>query len=77
MDKILSLFKSMKVDRIAYVIRPMWETNKDGWKWVDPMFELYSSIKDKYDIEARYVLPYSSQQYSGLWVDRAKAQNKN
>lgn len=66
-----------KIERIAYLIRPIWETGNDaGWQWVDPMFDLYDMVSDKYRIEARYVLPYSSQQYSGLWVDRAKKESK-
>jgi hypothetical protein len=66
-----------KIERIAYLIRPIWETGSDdGWQWVDPLFDLYDMLSDKYRIEARYVLPYSSQQYTGLWVDRAKKENK-
>jgi hypothetical protein len=76
MRKITDEAKSRKVNRIAYVIRPIWETGQEKWQWIDPMFELYDSIKDKYEIEARYVLPYSSEQYSGLWVNRAKDKNQ-
>lgn len=66
-----------KINRIAYVIRPIWETGRDdGWEWVDPMFDLYDELSDSYKIETRYVLPYSTQQYTGLWVDRAKKENK-
>lgn len=66
-----------KVNKIAYVIRPFWITNNGAsWEWSDPMFEIYSILKDKYKIATRYILPYSTQQYSGLWVERAKNNNK-
>lgn len=66
-----------KIEHIAYLIRPIWETGlDDGWNWVDPMFDLYDMVNDKYRISARYVIPYSTQQYSALWVDRAKKENK-
>lgn len=69
--------KHRKIERIAYLIRPIWETGQeDGWNWVDPMFDLYDMVSDKYRIETRYVIPYSTQQYTPLWVERAKKENK-
>jgi DNA modification methylase len=66
-----------KIDQIAYLIRPIWDTGQDSsWQWVDPMFDMYDILKDKYRINIRYVIPYSTQQYSGLWVERAKKFNK-
>jgi len=66
-----------KIERIAYVIRPIWETGlENGWNWVDPMFDFYDALSDKYRIETRYVLPYSTQQYTALWVERSKKENK-
>lgn len=77
MNGIADEARRRKIERIAYLIRPIWETGKDdGWEWVDPLFQLYESLSDKYTIEARYVLPYSTQQYTGLWVDRAKKERK-
>lgn len=64
------------VKQIAYLIRPFWITDNSNWRWSDPTFELYKLLEPKYSIIARYVLPYSSQQYTGLWVDRAKKQKK-
>jgi len=64
------------VKQIAYLIRPFWVTGGSRWQWSDPTFELYKLLEAKYCITARYVLPYSSQQYTGLWVDRAKKQRK-
>lgn len=77
MNKLIDEIDDRGIKRIAYVIRPIWETGQEnGWLWVDPMFELYEHAKKNYRIEARYVLPYSSQQYTPLWVDRAKKENK-
>lgn len=77
MQAIADETKQRKIVRIAYLIRPIWETGQeDGWNWVDPMFDLYDMISDKYRIETRYVIPYSTQQYTALWVDRTKKENK-
>jgi DNA modification methylase len=65
-----------KIERVAYLIRPIWDTGSDGWAWNDPMFELWGSLNKSYYIEARYVIPYSTQQYTALWVERAKKANK-
>jgi len=69
---IINESKKREIKRIAYLIRPIWETGEDKWQWVDPMFDLYDMASDKYKIETRYVIPYSTQQYSALWVSRAK-----
>jgi len=69
---IINESKKREIKRIAYLIRPIWETGEDKWQWVDPMFDLYDMASDKYKIETRYVIPYSTQQYSALWVNRAK-----
>jgi hypothetical protein len=77
MKAIAEETKQRKIERVAYLIRPIWETGtEDGWTWVDPMFDLYDMMSDKYRIETRYVIPYSTQQYTALWVDRAKEKNK-
>lgn len=73
---IANIIKCKKPKRIAYLIRPVWHTNNGVWSWDDPLFSLYDLIENQYRIEARYVLPYSTEQYSALWVDRAKKQNK-
>ena len=39
-------------------------------------FDFYDMVSKWYEIEMSYQLPYSTQQYSALWVDRAKKQNK-
>jgi len=75
LHSFVKLLMQKNIKRIAYVIRPFWVTC-EKWEWVDPIFRLYDVIKDKYHIEARYVLPYSTEQYTGLWVDRAKVKQK-
>lgn len=72
----VSELKSRNIKQIAYLIRPFWLTDSNKWHWSDPTFELYTLLQEKYHIKARYVLPYSTQQYTGLWVDRAKEQHK-
>lgn len=69
---ISELLRKKRPTRIAYVVRPFWNITDGRWAWVDPMLELYKLVTRRYDIEARYILPYSTQQYSGLWVNRAK-----
>ena len=49
-------------------------TEKDVRRqWTDGDCEI---LKDKYKIENRHVIPYSTQQYTALWVDRAKKAKK-
>jgi len=71
----LEKLKEKKISKIAYVIRPIWDTT-DSWDWIDPMLDFYVYMHDQYKVEARYVLPYSTQQYNGLWVNRAKERKK-
>jgi len=73
---INDLLKKKRPGRIAYVIRPFWNTANGDWKWIDPMLEFYRMVSGSYDIECRYVMPYSTEQYNGLWVNRAKESQK-
>jgi DNA modification methylase len=72
-NNFVAFLVNKKVIHIAYLIRPIYD---DGFEWRDPIFELHEALKNKYQIENRYVIPYSTQQYSALWVDRAKKANK-
>jgi len=81
-DKFTKIFngflnevKKRNITKVAYVIRPIWDT-KEEWEWIDPLFDFYIYMHNQYKIEARYVLPYSTQQYNGLWVNRAKEKKK-
>lgn len=69
---ISELLRKKHPNKIAYVIRPFWNITNGRWEWVDPMLEFYKLVNHRYYVESRYVMPYSTQQYSGLWVDRAK-----
>ena len=75
MNTLIKNITNRQINRIAYLIRPIWETG-DTWEWVDPMFDMYDILNNDYRIETRYVIPYSTQQYTGLWVDRAKNEKK-
>ena len=71
MNNIIADCKKRKINKIAYLIRPIWEFG-DETKWIDPMFDLYDMASDKYKIEARYVIPYSTEQYRATMVEKAK-----
>lgn len=68
-----------EIKKIAYVIRPIWIIKDGNWEWENPMDEMKYIMKQsgKYKVDEEYDLPYSTQQYSGLWVDRAKKNKKN
>ena len=70
MNNIVDECKKRKIDKIAYLIRPIWDF--DNKEWIDPMFDLYDDISDKYKIETRYVIPYSTEQYRATMVEKAK-----
>ncbi len=57
--------------RIAIVISPtQWPT--DNHRFVDHIFDFHSFMDERYQIEMRYLLPYSTQQYNGTQVNIAK-----
>jgi len=68
---IIKECKTKKIEKIAYLIRPIWDFENNN-EWIDPMFDLYDIASNKYEIEARYVIPYSTEQYRGSMVDKAK-----
>lgn len=72
MESIIKETISRKIEKIAYLIRPIWDFEHDSQIWVDPMFDLYSLVMQKYNIEARYVIPYSTEQYRATMVEKAK-----
>lgn len=72
-NSLLSELQSWKVERIAIVIQPT--QFKNGFVWTDHIFD-FDKMLPKYDIEMRYILPYSSQQYLPQIVDKAKENNK-
>ena len=73
MGYLLSELTKRKVERIAIVIQPT--QYKNNFEWIDHVFD-FDRMLNKYEIEIRYILPYSSQQYNAQMVDRAKEEKK-
>lgn len=73
MSSLLNELKLRKVKNIAIVIQPTSYSN--DFKLVDHSFDFYDMLKDKYKITARYILPYSTQQYNAQMVEKAKEKN--
>jgi len=72
MESFLSELKKRKVEKIAIVIQPTEYVN--DLKFVDHIFDFHSMLDNKYRILKRYVLPYSSEQYTPQSVEKAKKQ---
>jgi len=70
MGKLLKSLSDWKVERIALVIQPT--QYKNDWQWTDHAIEAHQMINSKYNIEMRYILPYSTQQYLPQMVEKAK-----
>lgn len=73
MRDLLKLIEQKKITRIAAVIQPT--QYKNDWKWTDHVFG-FDKMLTKYDIEMRYILPYSTSQYIPQMVIKAKENNK-
>ena len=73
MSDFLKLLQDWKVERIAIVIQPT--QYKSGFNWTDHIFD-FDKMLPKYEIEMRYILPYSSEQYTPQIVNAAKDKNK-
>ena len=73
MSNLLNELKLRKIKNIAIVIQPTSYSN--DFKLVDHSFDFYDMLKDKYKITARYILPYSTQQYNAQMVEKAKEKN--
>ena len=61
-----------KVPKIALVIQST--QYKNNMIWEDHIFKFNELLSKKYDIEMRYILPYSTQQYTPQIVNIAKRQ---
>lgn len=75
MQNLLRELKRRKVPRIAIVIQPTQYAN-DNHKYEDHIFVFHDFLKDKYEIEMRYILPYSTQQYNAQQVEIMKNERK-
>jgi DNA modification methylase len=70
MRNLLNALTKRKVNRIAIVIQPTHYSN--GFMLQDHIFDFHLMMQKNYEIEARYILPYSSQQYNAQMVEKAK-----
>jgi len=72
-ESIQKLFNQL-VDRgskkIALVIQPTQYAN--DFNFEDHVMKFNQMLSNKYEIEMRYILPYSTQQYNAQMVERAK-----
>jgi DNA modification methylase len=73
-QKFLSVLINKKVKRIAIIIQPT--QFKNNFVFEDHIFKFNEILSDKYNIEMRYILPYSSQQYTPQAVEIAKEKQK-
>lgn len=72
-QKLLAEIAAKKINKIALVIQPT--QYKNNFVWEDHIFKINSMLADKYEIEMRYILPYSTQQYNAQMVEVAKEKN--
>jgi CRISPR/Cas system CSM-associated protein Csm2 small subunit len=70
MQSLLDALAKRQVPRIAIVIQPT--QYKAAWQWTDHVFDFHGMLADRYRIAMRYILPYSTQQYTPQIVDAAK-----
>jgi hypothetical protein len=73
MERLFNSITKRGVDKIALVIQPT--QYKNDFNWTDHIFD-FDKMLPKYDVEMRYILPYSSQQYQPQNVIKAKKENK-
>ena len=73
MENLLKELTGRNIERIAIVIQPTQYSNQ--FKWTDHVFDFHKMLP-KYEIEMRYILPYSTEQYTPQIVNTAKEQNK-
>jgi hypothetical protein len=66
----LSEITVKKINRIAFVIQPT--QYKNDFQWEDHIFKVNDMLSNNYEIEMRYILPYSTQQYNAQMVVAAK-----
>jgi len=73
MDNLFSEIYNRKINKIALVISPTQYPNNLVFE--DHLSKFIIMLRDKYEIEMHYFLPYSTQQYNGTQVERAKNEN--
>jgi len=70
MYNLFNEIANRKINKIALVISPTQYPNNLVFE--DHIFKFNKMLCDKYEIEMRYILPYSTQQYNGTQVEKAK-----
>lgn len=75
MTNLLTNIKRKNIEKIAIVISPTQYPNKNH-EFEDHIFKFHNILINKYNIEMRYLLPYSTQQYNGTQVNIMKEEKK-
>jgi len=70
MNNLFTEIYNRKINKIALVIQPT--QYKNNMQFEDHIFKFDKMLYDKYEIEMRYILPYSTQQYNAQMVEKAK-----
>jgi hypothetical protein len=72
-EKLIKEITARKINKIAFVIQPT--QYKNDLKFEDHIFKVDKMFPSEYEIEMRYILPYSTQQYNAQMVEAAKEKN--
>jgi len=70
MNKLFTEIANRKINKIALIIQPTQYANNLVLE--DHVFMFDKMLCNKYEIEMRYILPYSTQQYNAQMVEKAK-----
>ncbi len=70
MNKLFTEIANRKINKIALIISPTQYANNLVLE--DHVFMFDKMLCNKYEIEMRYILPYSTQQYNAQMVEKAK-----
>jgi len=69
-NNFLEVLKEKKFGQIAIVIQPT--QYKNDLVWEDHIFEFGKILDSDYRIDMRYILPYSTEQYTPQCIEKAK-----
>lgn len=70
MYNLFNEIANKKINKIALVIQPT--QYKNNMQFEDHILKFDKMLQEKYNIEMRYILPYSTQQYNAQMVEKAK-----
>lgn len=74
MKGLLDELRKRMVNRIAIIIQPTQYAN--DFVFIDHVFNFHVILSKWYEIEMRYILPYSTEQYHPQNIIKAKEENK-